>query len=166
MMTLTAYAKHRGVTKMAVSKAVASGRLLRCIVRDAQGRPSITDAALADEEWNASKRVTPVDRDINPAIPPPAGVPPLATSVAIKEAAAARVLVARAELAEHEVAKRRGSLIDAVKAKQDLIAKLAIVKMRFLGLSSKFASQNPQYVALVPVIDGLVREALEDLASA
>lgn len=50
-MTCAAYAKWRGVSAMAVSRAIAQGRLPRSSARNAAGVPRILDAALADQEW-------------------------------------------------------------------------------------------------------------------
>jgi hypothetical protein len=56
-LSLRAYGRHRGAlglpgrTYRAVAKAVASGRLVRSVGRDEQGRPLILDADLADREW-------------------------------------------------------------------------------------------------------------------
>jgi hypothetical protein len=43
---------------MAVSLAVKNGRLVKCIARDKFGRPSITDADLADQEWLGNSNYT------------------------------------------------------------------------------------------------------------
>lgn len=55
-MTLTEFAARRGVGKVAVSKAVAIGRLSASVGRDKFGRPFIADPDLADEEWVANTR--------------------------------------------------------------------------------------------------------------
>ncbi len=49
--TLSDFARLRGVSAEAVSKAVRVGRLSRCIGRDSHGRPFITDMSIANEEW-------------------------------------------------------------------------------------------------------------------
>jgi hypothetical protein len=56
MMSVRAYAKHRGVRHSAVQRAIEVGRLCRSVVRDAKGRASITDVAAADREWEATTR--------------------------------------------------------------------------------------------------------------
>jgi hypothetical protein len=53
-MTQVAYAKRRGVSKMAVSRAIKKGRLRTCVVRGPNGEPlGISDPELADREWLA-----------------------------------------------------------------------------------------------------------------
>lgn len=183
-MTLTAYAKLRGVSTMAVSKAISTGRLSACVARDRAGRPSITDAELANQEWEASRRAPSLAarraaHGMSPSSEEersetlaralddllPGQVPALATSVAIKEAAAARREVARAEMAELEVAKRRGQMMSKEQALRDIDDDYTLVRNLLLGVSSRFAQRLPQYAAaVVPVLDALIREALEELA--
>ena len=64
MMSVRAYAKHRGVRHSAVQRAIEVGRLSRSVVRDAKGRPSITDVAEADREWEARTQGTKVSLSV------------------------------------------------------------------------------------------------------
>lgn len=50
-MSLRAYGRRRGVTLRAVQRAIASNRLLACLVFDARGRTQIGDPNVADAEW-------------------------------------------------------------------------------------------------------------------
>jgi phage terminase Nu1 subunit (DNA packaging protein) len=70
-MSLSAYARRRGVSVEAVSKAVERGRLRGSIVM-VGGKPKIGDAELADHEWQANTRPR-IDQ------PPPAPPPPKTT---------------------------------------------------------------------------------------
>lgn len=166
-MTLADFARRHGVSKMAISKAIASGRLSSCVARDERGRPSITDAELADLQWQGGRRApAPRDRAVDRSAPLPDGVPALSTSVAVKEAATARKEQARAELAEFDLAKRRGQLIDKEQARGDMKDAYTLVKTRLLGVPSRFAQRCPQYAAaVVPEMDKLIREALEELST-
>src|SRR5262245_28867057 len=57
LITPAAYARHRGCSKAAVTKAKKSGRLQRSIVvKDAGGY--LVDVQLADEEWRNNTDVT------------------------------------------------------------------------------------------------------------
>ena len=175
MMTLTAYAARRGVSVKAVSKAVASGRLASSIVRDKHGAPKIADPEVADREWQENTRSS-IDRP--PLVPVPEGeheecapaprpddVPDYHESRARREAAAARREAALAELAERELAVHKGTLIDAAQARADVIGIFTIVKTRLLGIPSRVAQRLPHLAAeVVPLLDELLREALEDLA--
>lgn len=185
-MTLTAYAQRRGVSAKAVSKAVASGRLIGSVVRDARGAPKIGNAELADLEWTANTRHR-ADRQGNPSQEGDASAPahPVAcitrtsppaehaaattsgyqASRALREAAAARRETAQAELAELELAERRGELISADEARAGVLEAFSLAKTRMLGIPSR-VGQRLAHLAdeVVPVVDELVREALEELA--
>lgn len=49
--SLAAYARHRGVSKQAVSQAIKVGRLAQSVAR-VDGVPTIPDFAAADQEWD------------------------------------------------------------------------------------------------------------------
>ena len=50
-MTLRASARQLQVNESKVRKGIETGRLELSVGRDAQGRPYITDGALAEREW-------------------------------------------------------------------------------------------------------------------
>lgn len=171
-VTLTEYAKRRGVSTRAVSKAIQTGRLVASVARDERGTPSIADPALADQEWATNTRVSAPPR-AEPAAPiasaravlAPAAVPDFNLARAVRAAASARRETAQAELAELELAERRGQLVDAEQARGDVIAAFALVKTRLLAVPSRAAQRLPDLAAQVePVVDELIREALEELS--
>lgn len=152
-LTLTDYAKRRGVSKMSVSRAVSSGRLSRCVVRDATGKPRITDAALADQEWEANTDPTP--RGTNSLN---YDNPDFNESKARKE----HWLAEHAELKFKEAA---GELVPAADVTSKLADVFQTCKSKLMGLPSRARQQLPHLsVADVTVIEALVREALEDLS--
>lgn len=172
LISLRAYAKQRGVSAEAVSKAVSSGRL-RESVAIVDGQPKIRDPELADREWEANTRqrvdqppATParlkresVERDVTD------DVPDYFESRARREAAAARREAAQADLAELEVDERRGELVSAEDARADVIDMFTVVRTRILGVPTRVAQRLPHVAAeVVPVIEALLREALEELA--
>lgn len=186
-MTLTAYAAHRGCSVKAVSKAVAAGRLVESVGRNERDQPTILDAALADREWGANTR----QRADRPAVPHgtpqravasievekpetdpaprradlPAGVPVYSVSQAVRAAAAARREIAAADTAELELAAKRGQLVDAEAARADVEQAYSLVKTRLLRVPSDLAQRLPHLAAeVVPVLEELQREALEELA--
>lgn len=196
-ISLTAYAKRRGVSPVAVSKAVASGRLSASVVRDERNAPKICDPELADREWTANTRPridhppsvprAPADMGSAPRSEPapdvqaatsrprppraPAGPQPLDDipdyneSRARREAAAARKEVAHADIAELDAAERKGELVSVADARADVIDRFAIVRTRLLGIPSRVAQRMPTVAAeVVPVLDELLRDALEELA--
>ena len=177
---MRAYALRRGVSAEAVSKAVAAGRLDKSVARDKNGAPKIADPELADREWAANTRLAiPPPGPPRPArnsvtahrIPPtpeprPDGLPDLNTSRALRAAAGARREAAQADLAELELAAKRGRLIDADQARADVIAAYSVVKTRLLAVPSRVAQRLPHVArAVVPVVDELIREALEELSA-
>lgn len=76
MISLRAYARHRGCRLSTVQDAIRAGRLSRAVTRDAKGSPKITDAATADREWAATTRAehVPVATIMRKATLPPADV--------------------------------------------------------------------------------------------
>lgn len=183
-ITLTAYAARRGVSPKAVSKAVAAGRLSASVTRDQHGAPKIEDPDLADREWAANTRArveyaSPqtaeppgVGPDPEPDPPPRNGAPTVSPELAeyyahrsAREAAAARREAVQAELAELLLAERRGQTIPIETARRDVMDRYSTVKTRLLGVPRRLAQQLPHLAAeVVPVVDALLREALEELA--
>ena len=157
MISLTDYAKRRGVSTRAVSKAVATGRLSKSIARDKHGQPKIADIELADREWEANTRprVDSITRaqmaddaelELPEASPQPiairveAGdVPDYNVSRARREAAAARREAALADMAELDAAERRGQLISAEDADAEALETATIVRTKILGVPTRLA---------------------------
>lgn len=175
-LSLTAYAKRRGISVVAVSKAVAAGRLSACIVRDDRGAPKIGDVELADAEWTANTRPRidhPLEEpaaDEQPKEPKAElakslEVPDYSVSRALREAAAARRESALADIAELDALERKGELVSADEARSEVIDRYTLVKTRLLGVPSRVAQRLPELATtIVPVIDECLREALEELA--
>jgi phage terminase Nu1 subunit (DNA packaging protein) len=158
-MSLRAYAKRRvpPVSPEAVSKAIADGRLRESVVRDDRGVPKIQDAELADREWTANTRVQSAPSD-------DAQAAALLASRATREAAEARRAEAQAELAEIELDEKRGRLIDRDEARADVIKAFSLTKTRLLAVPSQVGQELADLAAkVVPVVEKLIREALEEL---
>lgn len=154
-MSLTAYAKRRGVSTVAVSKAIAAGRLTESVVRDARGGPKIADPEMADREWDENTRAQ-ADQ----------GATAYQQSRAAREAMSLRRETAEAELAEIELAERRGTMIPAAQARRDVMERYTAVKTKLLGVPRRIAQRFPHIAEeVVPVLDEVLREALEELAS-
>lgn len=198
MMSLTEYAKRRGVSAVAVSKAVARGRLSASVARDERGQPKIADPELADREWEertrkrvdmppraviATPRTVPPQRDESaddsdgwddseaiaaneaPDSGLPGNIPPYHRSQAVKAYHSARKEAAAADIAEIDLAERRGQLVDAAGARQDVENAYTLVRTRLLGVPSQVAQRLPHLAGeVVPVVDALLREALEELS--
>jgi hypothetical protein len=172
VISLSAYAKRRGVSHVAVSKAIAAGRLTASVVRDERGAPKIGDPELADREWAANTRpridhptAEVADAPVHaprtaraPAGAPRPDVPDYNESRARRESALA-------DMAEIEVAERRGELVPVDEARADVVSRFTVVRTRLLGVPSRVAQRLPHLAGeVVPVLDELLREALEELA--
>lgn len=168
-LSLRAYARRRGVSAEAVSKAVSAGRLDKSVTR-VNGAPKIADPDLADREWreHTAERPPPTSHTPPPtralAEPPDPSVPDFHAARARREEASARRESARAAMAEMDLATRRGQLIDVDQARRDVIGRFAIVRTRILGVPTRFAQRRPDLATeVVPILDGLLREALDEL---
>lgn len=172
-LSLAAYARRRGVSHVAVSKAIASGRLSASVIRDERGAPKIADPDLADREWSANTRPR-VDRQPADPRPHPAAPPAPATEaprqrpgprVPDYNESRARREAALADMAELEVAERRGSLVPVDEARAEVQQRYTLVRTRLLGVPARVVQRMPHLAAeVVPVLDELLREALEELA--
>jgi phage terminase Nu1 subunit (DNA packaging protein) len=150
--SLRAYARHRGVSLAAVQAAIRAGRLRASLTPDGK----IADAELADAEWEAT---TYSDR--RPLTGPTSGdpAPDLGEARARKEAALA-------EMAEMDLAERRGELVPARNVEAALLAAIMRCKTKLLGVPSRARQQDPGLTAAqVALFDDLIREAMEDLAA-
>jgi hypothetical protein len=196
-ISLTAYAKRRGVSPVAVSKAVARGRLNDSVVRDERGAPKISDPDLADQEWeqNTRQRADRPGQTVRPsrlpdpplleempgaaatypptaaprgrrADPLPDGVPAYHASQAIRAHHEARRSAAAADQAELELAARRGKLVDVAEITGEFNAHITNAKARLLALPTHVGQELPDLAErVVPVVDRLIRAALQELAA-
>ena len=183
-----AYAKHRGVTPMAVSTAISSGRIgPPAVVRDENGQPKIAAVALADQQWarntdpvraaNALVQGTTAGPPVPVLVIPRPAAPPLPTPPTIDRApaeepesaatATERLKAAQADLAELKLERERGELVLAKDVERRLVAVFTACKTRLLAIPSRARQALPELTnAGVLVIEDLVREALEELAEA
>jgi phage terminase Nu1 subunit (DNA packaging protein) len=137
------------VSHTAIRKAALAGTLSEGVIVGDGNKVSITDASAAAAQWRAQHPKEPANRP---------DVPDIGVSRARREAALA-------DLAELEVAERRGELIPVEQARADVLDKFAIVRVRILGVPARVAQRLPNLAAeVVPVVDDLLRKALEELA--
>lgn len=101
-----------------------------------------------------------------PTAPPPRDMAEYYAHRSAREASEARRAAAQAELAELELAARRGQLIDAEQARADVIAAFSLCKTRLLAVPSAIGQRLPDIAdRVVPEVDALIRDALEELSS-
>lgn len=182
LMSLRAYAARRGVSAMAVSKAIESGRLKKSVKRDSRGQPKIKDPELADREWEASTDLTKAPgsvkeradkrRDEEPK-DLPARFPDLDedadtfahTGMSLTQATAAEK-VWKAKLAELDFRKKAGELVPSHDVKERLTSVFTSCRTKLLGIPSRMKQRLPHLTASeIGEVENLVREALEELAS-
>lgn len=167
-LSQTDYAKHRGVSKAAVSKAIKEGRI-QVHVDPKTGKRSI-NVAEADEQWKANsvagqKSAAGVNGQAPaggaPAEPEKPKGPSYADSRAIREAYGAR-------MAKLEFEEKMGSLISAERARQDSFKTARITRDAILAIPDKIshelaatADAHTVHVtltkALIEALDQLVR---------
>lgn len=181
------YAKRRGVSRMSVSTAIASGRLSKSVVRvGPHNVPKICDPDLADREWEANtdpvKRVAAAGNDpaawtVRPAVvaddpsdeiddqPEPAAA--AGRDLASIATSTERLKAAQADIAELKRDEARGVLITASSVRAEWTDLLSQVRTKLLGIPSKVRHAIPTLSATdVVVIENLIRDALEDLVAA
>lgn len=182
LFSLRSYARHRAVSATAVHRAVESGRLSKCVVRDASGKfRGITDFALADREWAATTDLTKAPMAViarteespqpGTGEAPPLDDPALAAAVpgdieglTLRDATA-REKHWKAKTAEVEYKQRIGELVDAKEVEARMVDEYSRCRTKLLGLPRKAKASLPHLThADVMALDALVREALEDIA--
>lgn len=164
-MNLTQYAKRRGVSAMAVSRAVARGRLRDSVVRGNGGKAiGISDPELADHEWDANA-AQPTKLNPNKVSPNlgEAEEPTANTSMSIAEAKEVEAYW-KAKEAERKYKEATGKLVPAAEVEREWADILSQVRTKLLGIPSQVKQAIPTLsVPEIAAIEGMVRAALEDL---
>lgn len=184
MHSCRAYAKHRGVTAMAVSLAISQGRLVRCVVRDANGQPKISDFALADQEWDQNTqhgKVSDTNREKQAAlaavVAAESGEPaPAAKLITISDSgddpsaiegigsSSAKAKYFEAALKELKYKEAAKELAPRAETTREWAATLAQVRTKLEGIPSRLKQAIPTLtVAEIAIVENLIRESLEDL---
>lgn len=169
-VTLTAYAKSKGVSTEAVSKAVRVGRLSKSVVFDAKSRPRVIPA-LADQEWVAN---TDSAQQRVPAVAPPRPEPePEQASAARDEPKTATFQQARtlreaymARLAKLEFDEKSGLLVKADAVKNEAFKVARIVRDNMLNIPDRVAGELANETSQFKIHQRLtaeIRRALEDM---
>ena len=173
-MSLREYAKLRGVSAMAVSNAVKTGRLVASVAR-VKGQPKIRDVALADREWDAhtdlSKAPGYVKQRAADRAPRGPGRPPkpddddqVRLGMSLADASAAEK-VWKARIAELDFLERNGEVVNAKEMTAKLVDVYTRCRTKLLGIPTRVKQQLPNLsIKDVAAVDGLVRETLEELA--
>ena len=166
-ITVTAYARHRkdkglkGGTHQAVKKAIDSARLLKSI-KEIGNKKMIISAVEADKEWD-SKTTPETQIDNNDPEQQQLSLEAKKTSQQYTGARARR-LEAQAEIAELELSKLKGELLDLVRARQQLTTIGKELSQAFYNISRSKAAElaaetNPQIIRVT------LKKMLDDLAN-
>jgi hypothetical protein len=166
LISLAEYARHRGVSRSAVSKAARVGRISLI-----DGK---VDREVADIQWErrtdfhqsqrASRRRSAQIAAAGPSAPGGA-----AAYLGDESSPRARREAAQADLAELELAERRGELVSAQAVEQALATKILSVRESLDTLADRItpllaAETDP--VKVYALLRTEIRQVLEQLASA
>lgn len=161
------YARRRGVTTEAVSKAVKTGRITLV------GKK--VDVAAADRDWAANtqpgqmaakKTRKAASKGSKHTRSAPDAQPPAGESTVNNYAVArARREDYLARMAEVDFEERAGKLVDANEMKAQWLKLITEAKTRLLSVPIKCKSRLPALSALdVSIIENLIRDELEELS--
>lgn len=149
--SIKSVARRLRVTPKALRKAIRSGRVDRGVTTGPGGRVVITDGAAVMQAFRDNRDDS---QDRNGQAKGPTLL-----------AAELRVKAARAEKLEQDAAERSGRLVPADDVEDRWTTRVVRARTKLLGLPSRIKQRVPHLtVAELAEIDGLVREALEELA--
>jgi hypothetical protein len=161
-LSIRAYAEHRGVSHVAVMKAIKTGRITTL----PDGR---IDPVVADAQWDAN--TLPAQQPAKHEQPASdstqrAGAPPYAVSRAMREAVNAR-------LAKLEFDERIGKLVNADEVRVAVFTIARQVRDRLQQIPRTLAPEivatvvaDPDPRAVETLLDDAIRSALEELSQA
>jgi phage terminase Nu1 subunit (DNA packaging protein) len=171
------YAKHRGVSRVAVSKALKKGWLDAGLgTRD--GKRFVEDFAAADRSWDAQSDKTRASikekaRPDASAAPPAVSVEPaveeqppvLSPAMSLTDATKADKYWS-AMRKKQEFEKASGELVNAAERDLAETTRIMFAKTKILGIPSKVRASLPHLThADIARLDGMLREALEELGT-
>lgn len=171
LMTVSAYARHRGCDEKAVRKAIAEIRITPIV--DANGKRRI-DPAVADIQWEKNTRaradsgrsaaVSAVGQAtmLNPAISAPGGLPvepPASDGQPSYADYRARTEKATAERAERENMREAGKLADTAQVKRGIYDSYRALRDAAMAVAQRAA---PKCIGLGEArdIEGVISEEL------
>ncbi len=167
-MTMREYATYRGVSQVAVHKAVKSGRIT--CERDANGYAKI-DPKVADAQWLANSDLTKfrgdqvenedVDGPIEetaPAIPQDKSGQAYRASRAVKETYAAKI-------SRMEYEQRMGKLVDIEEVRRIWLDDAVKIKQQILTIPMTMKKHSKFTPDLQVLLDDAINKCLEGIAN-
>lgn len=178
-----AFARHLGVSHIAVQRAIVTGRLARSVAKDAAGRWRIVDVALGEQEWTANGDMSRApaaikqresDRRSGGTVDVPVGatvdvdvlgtVPGGTLSLAD---ATAQEKAWKARLAELQYREKSGALVDGRQVELKMVEVFTRCRTKLLGVPAKLKTSCPELTrAQLMAIDAAIRQACDELAVA
>lgn len=183
-ITQAAYAKRRGVSAMAVSKAISTGRLRESVIL-IDGTAKIRDPDLADREWARNTDVSQAPtyvQEREAARAAAAATSPFAAHSLVVSAGPARppeesdpgselsragaaVKLWDARMRELKYREAAGELVPAASVRAQLAKVFGACKTKLLGIPSQAKQALPHLsIADLEKLGEIVRESLEGLA--
>jgi phage terminase Nu1 subunit (DNA packaging protein) len=158
-MSVRAFARLIGVSHTSVQNAIREGRLVRSVTRTSTtGTPVITDPDLARQEWAGAGAGVAAGSGTAPAGDP--GQPKTLTAARLQKAIEQ---VRALRLANDQ---RAGKLAPVEEMERRFTTRVVAARTKILGVPSRAKQRLPHLTTTdLAVIDELLREALEDLAS-
>lgn len=166
LLSMRQYAKHRGVSAEAVSKAVKKGRIT--CKRDEKGR-ALIDPEVADREWEANSDPSKFrsSGEDNRA-PRPAETPPAEESQGPSVHKSAAILKAyQARLAKLEFDERSGKLLPAEQVERDWFKAGRTTRDAVLSIPARVAAEfagETDAFTIQTRLENELRQALTHLA--
>jgi len=161
LLSMHQYAKHRGVTVQAVSKAVKNQRIT--CARNEKGH-ALIDPAVADRQWAENSEGVRPNYGLPSGDPPPQAEGPKGPSV---YQSAAILKAYQARLAKLEFDEKSAKLHDVEQCKRDSFKVARSVRDALMGipdrLSAEMAGETDQF-KIRQRLETEIRQALETLA--
>ena len=180
-LSIRAYARHRGVSHVAVKKAIDTGRITA--LPDGTIDPEVADAQWAQNTLQPRKATTAEPASASKArteqaaaakAPPPprdtpdAGVPPLSTGGTSLLQARTVNEVLKAKLKQVELAEKKEELVDRAKAVAQVFKLARIERDAWLNWPARISGQMASQLGIDPhtmhvTLEAAVREHLIEL---
>ena len=177
-LSIRAYARHRGVSHVAVKKAIDTGRI--SALPDGTIDPEAADAQWAQNTLQPRKATTaepahtpkaraePAAKTPPPRDTPDAGVPPLSTGGTSLLQARTVNEVLKAKLKQVELAEKKEELVDRAKAVAHVFKLARIERDAWLNWPARISGQMASQLGVDPhtmhvALEAAVREHLIEL---
>lgn len=163
LISATAYADRRGVSRPAVHQAIRNGRLSKSVTRE--GKNYRIDADLADKEWAATTNIDRGEHN-NRMMLQDAGIEGDASSYA---ASRAKREAYEAELARLKFEQQAGTLVDAEAVKKEAFKIARTIRDGMLNIpdrvSAELVGQDDSFVIHRRLLEE-IRKVLENALGA